>query len=323
MEKMASQRGIALLLVLWVLTILMVIALSFSFMVRTETHATVAFREGMEKRFLAEAGIERGIMEVFYRAVNRNQPVVLEGREVWRVDGSPYYPDEQLGNGWYGVRITDESGKLNLNNLNDTSAIIMRQLLSNAGVQEKEENVIVDSVLDWKDPNKGLHRLNGAGDDYYRSLPNPYEAKHADFDTVEELLLVKGVTPELLYGTDEKRGIIDLLAARPPDANYRINVNAAPREILAAIPGITPELADAIIEMRKDKDIVDINSIPGIQPQSIPFLMGGAVTSNTFAIEAVGFKDEENKGYTIKATVLVEGNNKFRYLYYKSPAKLN
>ncbi len=43
------------------------------------------------------------------------------------------------------------------------------------------------------------------------SLPNPYKAKNANFDTLEELLLVKGMTSEILYGNKEKKGIIDLL----------------------------------------------------------------------------------------------------------------
>ncbi|MCK7509483.1 MAG: hypothetical protein MZV70_39250 [Desulfobacterales bacterium] len=60
-QLLASQDGVALLIVLWVLTMLMVIVLSFSFMTRTETHATLTFREGIEKKFLAESGIQRAI----------------------------------------------------------------------------------------------------------------------------------------------------------------------------------------------------------------------------------------------------------------------
>lgn len=64
-----GEKGIALLTVIWVLTILMVIVLSFSFMARTETLSTLAFKEGTEKRFWAEAGLERGLLELFFRKV--------------------------------------------------------------------------------------------------------------------------------------------------------------------------------------------------------------------------------------------------------------
>jgi type II secretory pathway component PulK len=70
-----SQRGIALLIVLWVTAILMVMVLSFSVMIRAEGYGTIAFKEGIEKKLFAEAGIERGIMEILYRSANRNQTV--------------------------------------------------------------------------------------------------------------------------------------------------------------------------------------------------------------------------------------------------------
>ncbi|HXX57401.1 MAG TPA: hypothetical protein VEI96_05315 [Thermodesulfovibrionales bacterium] len=333
MKKQDSQEGIALLLVLWVLTILMVIVLSFSFMTKTETSATLSFKDGIEKRFLAEAGIERGIMEVFYRTVNKGQTVILEGLEVWKTDGTPY--SDQIGDGSYTVRIIDESGKINLNGLSDGNAIILRQLLINMGVQEDNVNIIVDSILDWKDPNKGMHRLNGAGDEYYESLPNPYEAKHADFDTLEELLLVKGMTPDILYGNAEKRGLIDFLAVIPTSAapaagggfpgaaagaavGALININAAPREVLLAVPGMTPEIVESIMSFRETKEIQNPQAEGGIPQDSVKFFSTSG--NGPYAIEAVGHREKEKTGYTVKATVALDGNNKYHYLSYKSPA---
>ena len=86
------------------------------------------------------------------------------------------------------------------------------------------------------------------------SLPNPYKAKNANFDTLEELLLVKGMTSEILYGNNEKKGIIDLLTVYSR-TSIKINVNAAPKEVLMAIPGITPEIADSIISFREHDEI--------------------------------------------------------------------
>src|SRR4030043_741794 len=239
-NAMSSQKGIALILVLWVLTILMVIVLSFSFMARTETYSTLSFKEGLEKKFLAEAGIERGIMEIFYRNMYKNQPLVLEGGEVWKTDGTSY--KAQTGDGYYTVRIIDESGKVDINRV---SGVVLKNLLINSGVQEEEVDTIVDSIMDWKDPDD-LHRLHGAESDYYMSLPNPYKAKDANFDTLEELLLVKGMTPEILYGDGKKKGIINFLTINSKTS--QININAAPKEVLTSIPGITPEFADTIIE---------------------------------------------------------------------------
>jgi general secretion pathway protein K len=316
---LASQKGIALLLVLWVLTILMVIVLSFSFMARTETHSTLSFKEGLEKKFIAEAGIERGIMELFYRSVYKNQTLIIEESEVWKIDGTSY--SAPIGDGHYTVSVMDESGKVDINTASD---IVLKNLLINAGVQGEEVDTIVDSIMDWRDPDD-FHRLHGAESDYYMSLPNPYSAKNANFDTLEELLLVKGMTSEILYGSasgGEKRGVINFLTVN--SKTNSININAAPKEVLMAIPGITPEIADIIIEYRETKEIVNMQEI-GI-PGETYTLMTPYITplgTNTFTIESVGYKGSEKGGYAVRATVNIAGNNEYTYLYYKSPASIN
>lgn len=313
-------------MVLWVLTILMVIVLSFSFMARTETHATLSFKEGLERKFIAQAGIERAIMEILYRKQNLSVP----GSEVWKTDGTPY--SETMGDGSYKVRIIDESGKIDINTLTDSSGIILKNLLINSGVQEENVDTIVDSILDWKDATGGgLHRLNGAGDDYYMSLPNPYKPTHANFDTLEELLLVKGVTPAILYGANGNRGIIDYLTVYSNMAG--VNVNAAPKEVLTAIPGITPEIADAIISYRENATITNLQEV-GIPVQSNQYINLGE--SSTFTIESIGYKGNGKAAHGIKATVTIgatglgnttlSGNttlNEYTYLYYKTPIGIN
>jgi general secretion pathway protein K len=315
-----SQRGIVLLLVLWILSILMVIAMSFSFITRTDAYSALAFKEGVENKFLAEAGVERGIMELVYRSVNKGQTVTLEGMGLLKTDGRVY--NGQLGDGSYLYRVTDESGKININALTDASGIVMKNLLINSGVSTENADVIVDSILDWKDPDD-LHRLNGAESDYYLSLPNPYRAKNANFDTVEELLLVRGVTPEILYGDGEKQGMIRHLTTSP-ETSFGINVNAAPREVLMAIPGMTAALADLVIADRESDDPAAQQKVTediriGIgQNYALVSQFIRTGDSNTFIIEATGFRESEKKGYSIKAVVTFEGNQ-YRYLYYKSP----
>jgi general secretion pathway protein K len=318
-----SQRGIVLLLVLWILSVLMVIAMSFSFITRTDAYSALAFKEGVENKFLAEAGIERGIMELVYRSVNGGQAITLEGMEVLKTDGRAY--NGKLGNGSYRYRVTDESGKININALTDASGIVMKNLLIHSGVSTENADVIVDSILDWKDADD-LHRLNGAESDYYLSLPNPYRAKDAPFDTLEELLLVRGVTPEILFGSDRKKGILRFLTVAPVVSSV-INVNVAPREVLMAIPGMTADLADLVISDRESDDPSALQKVMddiqiGLGPNYAPISQFiGTGDSNTFSIEATGFKDSEKKGYLIRAVVTFEGRQRYRYLYYKSPVE--
>ncbi len=213
----------ALIIVLWVLTILMVTVLSFSFLTRTETHATLAFKETAARKFLAEAGIERSIFEIYYRRQNVNNAVTLEGSEPWKADGTAY--SDRVGKGSYTVSLMGEAGKLDINK---SSQVLLKDLLVNSGIKDDEADIIVDSLMDWKDPS-GLTRLHGAGNDYYMSLAIPYAVKGAPFYTVEELLLVKGVTPAILYGEGGRKGIINFLTVNSESG--LVNLNYAPREV--------------------------------------------------------------------------------------------
>ncbi|MCE5263983.1 MAG: general secretion pathway protein GspK [Deltaproteobacteria bacterium] len=316
------QRGIALLIVLWVMTILTVMAFSFSLLTRAEGYGTLTFKEGLEKKLLAEGGIERGITEIFYRAVNRNQALTLEGREPWRLDGTAYSVD--MGTGGCAVRVIDESGKVALNGLTDSSGIVLRNLLIRQGVSSEDADIIVDSILDWKDADD-LHHLNGAENDYYQSLPRPYKARNADFETLEELILVRGMTPEILYGTGKTKGIIHFLTAYGKTA--RINVNSAPRDILAALPGMDPEMADRLIEFRRSAEIQGEGDISGLlgpaYPQMAPYVnFGFGGLPGVFSVEATGYKDSPKRGYSILATVAIDAPRQYRYVYYKNPAEM-
>ncbi len=317
-----SQKGIALLLVLWVMVILMVSVFSFSLMTRAETYGTLAFKEAMEKKFLAEAGVERGIMEIIYRSVNQSQTLVLGGKEVWKVDGTAY--TTETGGGGYVVRLIDESGKISLSGLTDQNGIILKNLLINQGSTPENSDIIVDSILDWQDGDD-LHRLNGAENDYYMSLPNPYKARNADIETLEELILVKGITPEILYGTEKTKGIIRYLTLYGKTGV--ININAAPKEVLAAIPGMNADMVDQIIEFRASADInglEDIKNIIGASySQMAPYIsFGSGSSSGVYSVEATGYKGSQKRGYSILATVIFDSPQKYRYVYYKTPVEI-
>jgi general secretion pathway protein K len=316
-----SRRGIALLIVLWVMTILTVTAFSFSVMTRAESFGTIAFKEGVDKKLLAEAGVERGIMEMIYRSVNRGQTLTLEGRELWKPDGRAYSID--MGQGGSAVRVIDESGKISLNGLTDSSGILLKNLLIHQGSSPEDADVIVDSILDWKDADD-LHRLNGAESDYYKTLPNPYKAADRDFETLEELILVRGITPEILYGSSKAKGIFPFLTAYGKTS--QININVAPKEVVAALPGMDAAALDRIMEFRASSEItakgIASELLGAAYPLMAPYVSFDSNAQGVFSVEATGYKEAPEKGYAIRATVAFDGSNKYRYVYYKSPAEM-
>lgn len=305
-----SQRGIVLILVLWILTILMVISLSLSYAVKTELMGTFAYREEAENKYLARAGIERAKMELVYKKIHRNPE-----DESWADNGEIHSFD--LGRGKVAVRIINETGKIDINYAQES---LLKRLFVNQGLTEEEADEIVDCIADWKDPDD-IPRLKGAEKDYYSSLKNPYKIKNATFESIDELLFVKGMTRQLLYGGDGKRGIIDMLTvySRMPT----ININSAPLEVLKAVPGISSEMANAINERRKEKPLRNTQDIADILGES----MAEAMRYINFQQSALYTLESEASingkyPYGIRTVIGLQGNNQFSTYYYKEPAKM-
>jgi hypothetical protein len=127
---------------------------------------------------------------------------------------------DQDGNpGGFRYGLTDESTRLNLNILGFVEAFYTdggKQLLM--ALPQMTEDV-AEAILDWIDADEDI-RSFGAESNYYSSLDPPYEAKNGPLDTIEELLLVRGVTPELLFGLDANHnGLIDEEEKMTPGAS--------------------------------------------------------------------------------------------------------
>ena len=146
--------------------------------------------------------------------------------------------------GFSGVRfgLQDESAKLNINTLtileNNSDLFEAGLALAGQDLSEDSEAVAlgiadsllmslpgmtqdtVDAILDWLDEDDEAREF-GAEAEYYNTLATPYSPANGPLQTVEELLLVRGVTPTLLFGADVNRnGVID------PDEQQRFGVTA-------------------------------------------------------------------------------------------------
>src|SRR5262249_50054056 len=123
---------------------------------------------------------------------------------------APPNPDDAInGSTAFRYGVTDESGKINLNAMVKSGASLDRihdLLMKLANMADG----IADAKIDWANSDEGQARPNGAKDSYYSSLSPGYRCKNGPLDSLEELLLVRGVTPDLLFGTDKNRnGIQD------------------------------------------------------------------------------------------------------------------
>lgn len=181
----------ALLATLWVLAILLVIAGSFALSVRTEVVLAGSYVRRAQAAWMAEAGLQRAFVElqqssVPYTMLNENS----DGTDalVLHLDSDD---DEalQMQDGYFVVSGFDESALINLN-------IADEETLRNLLLDEPE---LVDAILDWRDSDD-LVREAGAESDFYASLDERYRSRDDWFETVEELLLLRDVTPARLFG---------------------------------------------------------------------------------------------------------------------------
>jgi len=206
MMKLINPKGIILLVVLWLLVILSSIALGFGHSMLVEYRATVNDMDKMKTMELAKSGIERAIAML---ATDTTQTSDLPSS--WNADPTQYQ-DVALGEGTYTMYfpnlsddknvaygVVDENSKININ----TASKAM--LMNLPGV----DDIISDSIIDWRSATARVSPY-GAKDEYYSQLNPPYKCKNGPFDSIEELLMVKGVTPQLLYGEDANlNGLLD------------------------------------------------------------------------------------------------------------------
>jgi len=181
MRAPTTEQGLALVIVLWVVALLSIVAASLAFSMRTETTLAHDLVTQAQARALAEAGVYRGILELY-------NPDRLRR---WRGDGSPHRV--RLAGVPITVSLQDEAGKIDLNS---AQRGLLDALLRASGIEDERRDALLDAIEDWRDTDS-LRRLNGAEDQEYEAAGRTYGAKDATFNTVEELQQVLGVTPRL------------------------------------------------------------------------------------------------------------------------------
>ncbi|MDX9767969.1 MAG: type II secretion system protein GspK [Ectothiorhodospiraceae bacterium] len=178
------ERGLALVLVLWVITLMMVMLAAFSYALRTETRLTMHARDSAESRAVAEAAVH------YAAALLLSDPA---GERVAR-DGTPL--EWSFAEHVVTLTIQGENG---LVSLNGASPQALEQVLIAAGVDVGEVPRLLDVIADWRDADDLVRSLGAEAADY-PALGYPAGPKDGNFQAVQELLQVPGITPEIYRG---------------------------------------------------------------------------------------------------------------------------
>jgi general secretion pathway protein K len=244
---------VALVVVLWVIVVLSLLIGGFAFTMHVETQVTSFSRKELKADALARSGIEVARLQLLEHAKTPAEAGFHALNQKW-ASNDDFYRGQPLGDGIFNITVTDEQSRLPVNRLSEAQ---LRRLAHLLDLDMAEADVVADSILDWIDEGD-LHRLNGAETDYYNELPIPYHAKNAPLDRIEELLLIKGITPELYNARPAslkraaRPGLKDILTTLGGDA--RINVNTAPAIVLQAMLNMDAPHVAALIESRNGSD---------------------------------------------------------------------
>lgn len=256
----SDERGIALLLTLLVLTILVALILEFDAEARREYRDAAAFRDNFKATVLARAAVQaaRGTLQQDLLKDKLVGKFFDALTDVWALPIKDY----AIGDGFLTAQIEDERGKLNLNDLAATGGdpsgkgkkvLRVKRLFELLQINPD----LVDAIVDWIDPDENPEPA-GAESSYYQALRPSYRAANAPLQTLLELRLIKGMTPEII------QKISRLVTVYPQGGESIVNINTADPLVLQALdPRITQSVAGDIVQARpfRNNKVDDLDRI--------------------------------------------------------------
>lgn len=263
-----SEKGIALVMTLWVLVLLTAVAMSFSFTSRRGSASTRNFKEDTQAYYLSLSAHEDVLAYLLSDPDPTADFIDEEGNFRTDADRPPVTGTKTVEGAEVEIRLSDEESRLNINTM--TTEQLLR-LFESIGVPVEERQPLVDSLRDWIDPDDD-HHLMGAEDEYYESFA--YKTKDKPLSIPEEILLIKGFSKEHMYGGEDFRALEPLITTY----GTGINVNTAPVEILSILGMSTQGISNLLTN----------RAVPGgtsVVPPEIARI--GRTTSANFRIQVV------------------------------------
>ncbi len=246
---MSASKGTALVTVLWVVAVISIVSFTLAASVRVEVDSTSDSFDSERAFYMA-----KGAAETVFSSVSTNTDVATEhspirlekGEYIFRFDG-----------GEARVRKESEGSQIDINTASDR---LLASLFDSVGVSQETRNRLVDSVLDWRDPDDIQHLYGAEIGDYTQVSDTDRLPRNAPFASRDELLLVKNMTPELYYGrfissgvNGEFRRIPGLRELISTKGGEKVDINAASFDVLLALPDVSPAMANRIVELRNQR----------------------------------------------------------------------
>ncbi|MDA8165896.1 MAG: type II secretion system protein GspK [Desulfobacteraceae bacterium] len=319
-----AERGVALLVVIMVVLMVSFLASELIMQVRAELRIAANGKERAVSAFLAEAGVNACLFWLM-----GDKPLATEtGKDEPFLAGHLY--EAELPTGTVQYQAVGESGKIDLNT---TPIELLKLFLKHEGLDEKQIDILTDSLQDWRDADD-LVRMNGAESEYYQKLDDPYVARNGPIEDPSEIMLVRGadalrgrVVPEDVFTVHNPGGKIDFNSLTPAMLDFLVDGDQDREKAYREAQELYGTLNQAnAMEILGDRFAIFANYLSFGSAQN-SFLQGMRGESY-YSIEATGFagakeeKGEEGEearkrpGIRTRTLVKVTGNT-VQYLSWK------
>ena len=332
LQPLSGEKGMALLLVISVISLLTVVVLEFNTEMRDGLTWSRNYTDRERLSVTVESGFNLAVASLHLDNYANDYDCLYDN---WAKSTEITSKDLGFG-GRAKIKISDLSSRFQMNSLvnisdengddrigtKDARDILFRLLDSGMlaiddAFQARE---IVDSIIDWLDSDDTVSRY-GAEGVYYASLVPSYRIRNGPMVWPNELLAIKGITPLILYGNDEKKGLAEYITVYGTDG--KININTADIEVVRALsPKVDREDAELIVGFRSDEENIQLlkhhswyKQVPGLS-RGVEIKNNLIRTSSTiFSIEV----EADLNGMFMKMTAIVKrtGREQVEILYRK------
>jgi general secretion pathway protein K len=356
------RRGIALIIVMIVIVVFAILAAGLAYSMKVETKLARNSSWDTELEWLGRSGIELAKYVLSQSGQGGQQYDALNQKwaggtgETNDALAAISLTDNQLGHGRFSVKIIDADRKFNIN-LAVQQPDVLNQGLILMGIEATESPHLVAAIQDWIDRDDNV---TAGGQDtessFYRTLRPPYEAKNGPIDDLTELMMIKGVTPAMYFGSggggtpgfrggirvlNQRRGagqageepsypvgFVDLFTAI---SGRHININTASATVMQLIPDVDGNMAQAIIQARNGPDgaegneddmpfrsVGELAGVPGMTPQVVQmFSRVFATRSSTFEVQVEASIDQYKRTYHAVLRRVAANQILLLYMYWE------
>ncbi len=256
-----------MVIVIWVLSLLTIMAGSFALSMRRETSVITAVKENAVTLAAAETGLQ----------LARIKLLIADENKRWRADGS-IYPLQYQG-AEIRVRILSEQGKIDINKADE---VLLTTMLKSTDIELDRQQQIVSAILDWRDQDDLVH-INGAEKQQYEEEGLAYSPANKAFQIPDELQLVLGMDAALYQ---KLQPLLTVYSGLP-----NINMQVAAKEVLQVFSELDSTMLEAYLQQRIENNRLQI------PPAVFPF------SSKNIGNNAGG----QNEAYTVIAEARING----------------